>query len=226
MVSMLCEQFRIKVLKFANLLPQYGLVWMAGGTVIARDSETGFIVVTPSGLPYKNLHPEDMIVTDLDCHIIEGKYRPSVATNLWSAILKKRTDLNAVIHTHSPYATAFALTNQPIPVITETMADWFGKPVPVSPYKHLEDNDFVQAPLDVLGDGYAVLMGQHGVITVGDSLESALERAVTLEEAARTYSIAKTIGTPMIFTPQMASRSFEYYHHRYGQQKPFHESLG
>ena len=216
---MILEELRIHVLQTALLLPKYNLVWLAGGTVCARDPETGYVVVTPSGLNYERLTPDDMIVTDMDMTLVEGKYRPSVALNLWIGFMRTRTELNAVVHTHSPYATAFSVAYQPIPVITETMADWFGQPVPVTRYLNVEDPEFPTLPIEVMGNGYAVLLGNHGPITVGKTLEHALERAVTLEEAARTYSITRTIGAPVTLTDEQARASFDYYHNRYGQKK-------
>jgi ribulose-5-phosphate 4-epimerase/fuculose-1-phosphate aldolase len=127
-------------------------------------------------------------------------------------------EIYAVVHTHSPYATAFSVVHESIPVITETMADWFGQPVPVTRYLGVEESEFWTLPIEVMGGGYAVLLGNHGPITVGKSLQHALERAVTLEEAARTYSIAKTIGTPRTVTEEQARASFDYYHNRYGQK--------
>jgi len=192
---------------------------MAGGTVCARDPQTGYVVVTPSGLDYERLTPDDMTVTDMEMNLVEGKFRPSVALNLWIGFMRARTELNAVVHTHSPYATAFSVAYQPIPVITETMADWFGKPVQVTRYLSVEDPEFPTLPVKVMGNGYAVLLGNHGPITVGKTLEHALERAVTLEEAARTYSIARTINVPATLTEEQARASFDYYHNRYGQKK-------
>jgi Ribulose-5-phosphate 4-epimerase and related epimerases and aldolases len=216
---MILEELRAHVLQAALLLPKYGLVWMAGGTVCARDPQTGYVVVTPSGLDYERLTPDDMIVTDMDMNLIEGKYRPSVALNLWTNFMSARPELNAVVHTHSPYATAFSVAYEPIPVITETMADWFGQPVQVTRYLSVEDPGFPTLPVEVMGNGYAVLLGNHGPITVGKTLAHALERAVTLEEAARTYSIARTIGVPMLLTEEQSRASFDYYHNRYGQKK-------
>ena len=216
---MILEELRAHVLQTARLLPKYNLVWMAGGTVCARDPQTGYVVVTPSGLDYERLTPDDMTVTDMDMNLVEGKFRPSVALNLWIGFMRARTELNAVVHTHSPYATAFSVAYQPIPVITETMADWFGQPVQVTRYLSVEDPEFPTLPVEVMGNGYAVLLGNHGPITVGKTLEHALERAVTLEEAARTYSIARTIGAPVTLTEEQARASFDYYHNRYGQKK-------
>jgi ribulose-5-phosphate 4-epimerase/fuculose-1-phosphate aldolase len=216
---MLLEKLRAKVLHTALLLPKYGLVWMAGGTVCARDPETNHVVVTPSGLDYERLTPADMVVTDMEMNPREGNFRPSVALELWIGFMRARPELKAVVHTHSPHATAFSVVHQPIPVITETMADWFGGPVPVTRYLSVEDPDFPTLPVEIMGGGYAVLLGNHGPITVGSTLEHALERAVTLEEAARTYSIARTIGEPFTLTDDQSRASFDYYHHRYGQKK-------
>ncbi len=215
---MILEELRFSVLETANLLPKYGLVWMAGGTVCARDPQSGYVVVTPSGMPYEKLTPEDMIVTDMEMRVVDGKHRPSVALNLWTAFLQARPELHGLVHTHSPHATAFSVANQPIPVVTETMADWFGEPVPVTPYLSVEDSQFATLPVQVMGSGFAVLLGQHGVITLGKNLAHALERAVTLEEAAHTYCIAQGIGTPLVFTEEQARSSFDYYHNRYGQR--------
>ena len=215
---MILAELRRKVLDTAKLLPKYGLVWMAGGTVCARDPETGYVIVTPSGMPYDELVPSDMTVTDIKMNLIEGKYRPSVALNLWTGFLSSRPDIHAIVHTHSPYATAFSVINESIPIITETMADWFGQPIPVAPYLSVEDERFASMPIEVMGDGFGLLLGQHGPITLGVTLEQALERAVTLEEAAHTYAIAKTVGTPLVFTEQTARSSFDYYHNRYGQR--------
>jgi L-ribulose-5-phosphate 4-epimerase len=215
---MLCESLRKEVLTTALQLPKYNLVWMSGGTVCARDPETGFVVVTPSGLPYTELTPEDMCVTDLNNQPIEGKFRPSVAQDLWLGIFRARPDLNGLVHSHSPYATAFSVINQSIPIITETQADWFNQPIPIVPYQHLEDDGFFTNPIKALADGFAVLLGNHGTITLGKNLAQALERAVTLEEAAFTFAIANSIGVPTLLTREQTIRSFDYYHNRYGQK--------
>ena len=217
---MILEELRAQVLQTALLLPKYNLVWMAGGTVCARDPQTGYVVVTPSGLDYERLTPDDVTVTDMDMNLIEGRFRPSVALNLWIGFMRARpNEIFAVVHTHSPHATAFSVAHQPIPVITETMADWFGQPVLVTRYLSVEDPEFPTLPVEAMGNGYAILLGNHGPITVGKTLEHALERAVTLEEAARTYSIACTIGQPVTLTEEQATASFDYYHNRYGQKK-------
>lgn len=215
---MLLESLRGEVLEAALSLRKFGLVWMAGGTICARDPETGLVAVTPSSLDYESLAPADMIVVDMEMKAVDGRYRPSVATNLWTAILRARPDVHAIVHSHSPYATAFSVAGREIPMITETQADWFGQPVRVARYAHIEDDHFVTAPVDALGDGFGVLLGQHGPITVGENLHHALERAVTLEEAAKTYIAAAAFGPVPELTLEQSKRSFDYYQNRYGQR--------
>ena len=216
---MLHSSLRQEVLDTAIALKDYGLVWMAGGTVCAREPESGLIIVTPSGLDYSHLTAGDMIVTDLEMNVLEGPYRPSVALNLWTAILRARPELHAIVHTHSTHAAAFSVADQAIPMVTETMADWFGGSIPVAPYLHVEDPDFASKPVEVLGDGFAVLLGRHGPITVGVTLHEALERAVTLEEGAKINFVARVLGQPQVFSEAEARSSFEYYTQRYGQPK-------
>ncbi|NMC29996.1 MAG: hypothetical protein GYA45_08005 [Pelolinea sp.] len=213
------EQLRSEVLQTALDLAKFGLVWMAGGTACARDPHSGLVVMTPSGLAYDTLQPEDMVLLNLQGEVVEGHYKPSCASELWLRFFRRRPDLNALVHTHSCYATAFSVANQPIPMITETQADWFGMPIPVAAYAHVEDEAFLTAPVEALGSGFGVLLGRHGVLTFGKNLHDALERALTLEEAAKTYAVAKVIGVPELFSEEEAQRSFDFYHHRYGQPK-------
>lgn len=216
---MLLANLRHDVLETALSLSKYGLVWMAGGTVCARDPESGYVVVTPSGLDYAKLGASDMIVSDLEMNVIDGGYRPSVALNLWTGILRARPEIHAIVHTHSTHATAFSVTGQPLPMVTETMADWFGGSIQVAPYLHVEDPEFATKPVEVLGDSFAVLLGRHGPITIGTNLHEALERAVTLEEGAKIYFAARVIGEPQLFSEDEALMSYEYYSQRYGQPK-------
>ncbi|MGV8025166.1 MAG: class II aldolase/adducin family protein [Anaerolineaceae bacterium] len=213
------EQLRSEVLETARDLAKFGLVWMAGGTACARDPESGLVAMTPSGLAYDGLHAEDIVLLNLQGEVVEGHYKPSCASELWLRFFRKRADINAIVHTHSCYATAFSVANQPIPIITETQADWFGTPIPVAAYAHVEDEAFLTGPVDALGSGFGVLLGRHGVLTFGKNLHDALERALTLEEAAKTYSMARVIGTPELFSDIEARRSFDFYHNRYGQKR-------
>ena len=95
-------------------LPKNDLVRWTGGNISARDPESGLVVIKPSGVRYEKLRPEDHVVVDMDGHIVEGKLKPSSDTASHLHIYRHRSDVNGIVHTHSPYATAFAALGKPI----------------------------------------------------------------------------------------------------------------
>jgi L-ribulose-5-phosphate 4-epimerase len=124
------EELKAQVWKLHLELPRNNLVAWTGGNVSARDPETGLVVIKPSGVLYDELRPEDHVVVDLDGDVVEGKLKPSSDTASHLYIYRHRSDLNGIVHTHSPYATAFAALGRPIPVYLTAIADEFGAPIP------------------------------------------------------------------------------------------------
>ena len=112
-------------------LPKNNLVMWTGGNVSARDPDTGYVAIKPSGVRYEALRPEHMVIVDLDGQIIEGDLKPSSDTATHLYIYRHRPDLNGVVHTHSPYATAFAAVGKPIPPVLTAICDEFGGPIPI-----------------------------------------------------------------------------------------------
>ncbi len=128
------ENLKKDVLEAALNLVKYELVTLTGGNVSARDPETGYIVVTPSGMDYELLSPDDMVVVDIDNVKIEGEYKQSVDTPDLLYIYRHLPEVNSIIHTHSTYAQSFAILNEEIPCATTTLANEVGGSVPVAPY--------------------------------------------------------------------------------------------
>ena len=110
-------------------LPKNNLVAWTSGNVSARDPETGYVVIKPSGVRYEHLRPEHMVITDLDGQIVEGHLKPSSDTASHLYIYRRRPEVGGIVHTHSPYATAFAAVKRPIPVYLTAQADEFGGPI-------------------------------------------------------------------------------------------------
>src|SRR5689334_1863391 len=109
---MLLEQLRKEVLEAALGLVKYNLVTLTGGNVSGRDKETGYIAITPSGMDYFIMTPEDVVIIDIDGNKIEGKWKQSVDTPDHLYIYKHKPEVNSIIHTHSTYASCFAVLNQ------------------------------------------------------------------------------------------------------------------
>ena len=147
---------------------------------------TGEILVTPSGMMYEKMVEDDMIVMDIDGNVIEGTRKPSSDTPAILHIFRERPDINAVIHTHQPYATAVSL----IPGLTEFRVCIPHWPMPPAatcrshPYSAAGSIDMGIDTVKYVGNGHAVILSQHGVMTVGKDLNQALYAAVYLEEAA------------------------------------------
>jgi len=211
------ERLKEKVYRLHLELPQNHLVVWTGGNVSARDPESGLVVIKPSGIPYKELCPEHHVVVDLQGDVIEGTLKPSSDTASHLYIYRHRSDVNGVVHTHSPYATAFAALGQPIPVYLTGMADEFGGPIPCAGFALIGDEEIGRQVIEHIGSSPAVLLKQHGVFTVGPTVEAAVKAAVMAEDIARTVWIALQLGQPEEIPPEDVAKLHHRYTHVYGQ---------
>lgn len=211
------EELKSMVCRYNKLLPQHGLVTMTSGNVSGRDSETGLIVIKPSGVSFEDLQPEDMSVLDIDGNIIEGKYKPSVdaATHLY--VYKHMPHVGSLIHTHSNYATAFAALGKPIPCYLTAMADEFGGAVPVSAYARIGEEEIGKEIVAKIGTCPAILMKNHGVFTIGQTVPAAFKAAVMVEDIAKTCHLALQIGQPDEIPAEEVERAHQCYKRKYGQ---------
>ena len=117
----------------ANLeLVKRGVVIYTWGNVSGIDRDTRLVVIKPSGLPYEGMQPEDMVVVDLEGHVVEGHLRPSSDTPTHLSLYKAFPEIGGVVHTHSTHAVAFAQAGRDIPALGTTHADYFYGPVPIS----------------------------------------------------------------------------------------------
>src|SRR5512136_2761397 len=156
------ETLRNQVWKLNLALPQNGLVAWTSGNVSARDPETGSVVIKPSGVRYEDLRPEHLVVVDLAGRPIAGDLQPSSDTASHLYIYRQRADVNGVVHTHSPYATAFAAVGQPIPVYLTAHGDEFGGPIPCGGFALIGSEQIGQVVVESIGSSPAVLLKNHG----------------------------------------------------------------
>ena len=137
---------------------------------------------------------DDMMVIDLDGNILEGRHRPSSEWKLHAAIYRAFDRAGAVVHTHSPYATAFAINHLPIPVVLYEIAWFLGGDIPVAEGALPGSPQVGENCVKVLGERNGCLMGNHGAVALGEDLAQAYTRAVYIEDAAKAYSLALTHG--------------------------------
>ena len=211
------EAIRQELVKLHLELPKNNLVTWTSGNVSIRDKETGLVVIKPSGVSYEDLKAEDFVVLDLDGNIVEGNLKPSSDTASHLYIYRHRPDVFGVVHTHSPYATAFAAVGKPIPVYLTAQADEFGGPIPCGPFALIGGEQIGQVVVEHIGKSAAILLKNHGVFTVGPSGKAAVKAAVMVEDIARTIWIAKQLGEPDEIPAEMVEKLHYRYTHEYGQ---------
>jgi L-ribulose-5-phosphate 4-epimerase len=211
------EKLKEQLVELHLELPKNHLVVWTGGNVSARDVESGFVVIKASGIRYEEMRPDHMVVLDSKGKIVEGNFKPSSDTASHLYIYDHRADVGGIVHTHSPYATAFAAVNKPVPVVLTAIADEFGGPIPCGGFALIGDDAIGKVVLESIGESPAVLLKNHGVFTIGKDAGSAVKAAVMTEENAKTVWLAMQIGTPQEIPPEDVEKLHHRYTHAYGQ---------
>ena len=191
---------------------------MHAGNASGIDRRRGWVVIKPSGMDYDKLRPADMAVTDLEGRKLRGKWSPSVDLPHHLYLYRHCPEIGGVIHTHSNYATGFALLERPIPVYLTAIADEFGAEVPCAPYVDNVGDHIGEAILKYKGKAPALLLGHHGVFTWGPTPRDALKAAVMLEDVAKTCYLALLLGEPEPLPPEEINKWYTRYHTTYGQK--------
>jgi L-ribulose-5-phosphate 4-epimerase len=190
------EAARAQVAALHAELPRHGLVAWTSGNVSARIPGHDLFVIKPSGVRYESLTAESMIVCDLEGVVVLGDLRPSSDTAAHAYVYRHLPSVGGVVHTHSPYATAWAAAGQPIPCVITAMADEFGGEIPLGPFALIGDDSIGAGIVATLGGhrSPAVLMRNHGVFTIGPDATAAVKAAVMCEDVARTVHLARQLG--------------------------------
>ncbi|MCJ7501562.1 MAG: L-ribulose-5-phosphate 4-epimerase [Acidobacteriia bacterium] len=213
------EQLRREVWETNLGIFRAGLVTMHAGNASGIDRKRGLVIIKPSGMDYDKLRPADMVVVDLEGRKLKGKWKPSVDLPHHLYLYQHRAEIGGVIHTHSNYATAFALLGRSIPVYLTAIADEFGAEVPCAPYVDNIGDHIGETILQHMGKAPAILLAQHGVFTWGATPRAALKSAVMLEDIAKTSFLALLVGAPKPLPPEEVQKWYNRYHSTYGQEK-------
>ena len=213
-------ELRAYVAELHAELPRNELVVWTAGNVSARVPGQDLLVIKPSGVRYDEITPDNMVVTDLDGKLVEGDYSPSSDTAAHAYVYRHVPEVNGQVHTHSPYATAWAARAEPIPCVLTMIADEFGGEIPVGPFALIGDDSIGRGIVDTLADhrSPAVLMRNHGVFTVGRDARAAVKAAVMCEDVARTVHIARQLGDPQPIDQRDIDALYARYQHAYGQE--------
>lgn len=214
---MLLEQEREAIVTFGRKLITSQLTTGSGGNLSVINREANLIAIKPSGVDYYEMQPQDVVVMTPEGRIVEGDKKPSSEVNFHLGLLHARPEINAVVHTHSVYATTIACLNWELPAV-HYLVGFSGNKVPLAPYATFGTQALADHIVAAIGPYNACLMANHGLVTVGPNLATAFAAAEEIELVARIFYQARCIGTPVILSDEEMAVVGEKFK-TYGQKK-------
>jgi L-ribulose-5-phosphate 4-epimerase len=201
-------------------LTRYRLVTWTAGNVSERVPGEDLFVIKGSGVSYDELTWEGITVCTLDGEVVDGERAPSSDTAAHAYVYRHMPQVNGQVHTHSPYAAAWAARGEPVPCVLTAMADEFGGPIPVGPFALIGDDSIGKGVVETLSGSRspAVLMQNHGVFTIGPSARAAVKAAVMTEDVARTVHLSRQLGEPIPIAQDDIDSLHARYQNVYGQR--------
>lgn len=202
-------QAREQIVRKGVEMLEEGLTQRTSGNVSARIDDE-HIVISPSGVPYHDVNPSDVPVITIDNdQVSEGK-QPSSEAPMHTAVYRQRDDIDAIIHTHSPFATTFAALGKPL-LPSHYLIAFAGKKVDVAEYGTNGTEELAKKATAALGDRNAVLLRNHGVLAGGPTLESAHNVAARVEYCAQIHFQASLLGEPELVADDELDDLIEYF---------------
>jgi L-ribulose-5-phosphate 4-epimerase len=194
---------RLSVIEYARRAAELGLVPNTQGNVSARDPATNLIVITPHDLPYGTLTADDVVIVDVDGCKVAGAHDPSFETPVHCAVYRARPDVCAIVHTEPTYVNCLGAVGRAIEPVVVSLLVNLGGPIPVMPFMPSGTEAFGRTMLQVMQNGYGVVWANHGLLTVGRTVEEAFRRTVIVEHAAQIYHLALLHGQPTLVTHEL-----------------------
>ena len=193
------EGARTQIVEFGRRLVTAHLTTGTGGNLSYFDRKEGLVAIKPSGVDYFEMKPEDVALFEPDGTPVEVPKKPSSETAMHLEMYRRRDDINAVIHTHSVFATTIACMGWELPAV-HYLVGFSGYKVPLAKYATYGTEELARNTADGLGSFNAVLMANHGLLAVGSTMLGAFCTAEEIELVAQIYVRAKALGDPVILS--------------------------
>lgn len=191
------QKEREQVVEYGKKLVEAKLAVGTFGNISVYNPELNYMAISPSGVDYYELKPEDIVVLTPDGKVIDGKRKPSSEYDMHRIFYQKRPEINAVVHTHSTFATTLACLNWDIEPL-HYLIGYSGADVPCTEYVQFGTYELAESALTTMGDRYACLLGNHGLLACGGDIGYAFDVAQQIEFVAEVYYRAKVAGTPVL----------------------------
>lgn len=205
---MLMEKEREEIVEYGKKASKEGLVTGTAGNISIYDPEQGIMVIKPSGLGYFDTKPEDIVAMHLDGTIIESNRKPSSEWAMHAAFYTARSEARSVVHTHQPYCSTFACMRKPISAVHYVIASCGTDQVNCAEYATFGTPKLAKNAIQALGNGKAVLLANHGLITYGPSIQKAFSLANDLEYVAEIQWRCMAVGKPTILSKDEMNEVF------------------
>lgn len=218
---MLMEKAREELIKYGKKLVTAGLTKGTGGNLSVFDRENKMVAITPSGIDFFEIQPEDIVIIDLDGKILEGKRIPSSEWEMHLMQYRNRSDIDAIIHAHVLYTTVLACLRAELPA-THYMIAVAGPTVRCAEYATYGTHELAINAYKAMEGRKAVILANHGVLAGSNDLLNAFNIVEEIEYCSEIYVKAKSIGEPIVLPNEEMSLMAEKFK-TYGQKKSIRE---
>ena len=194
---------RKQIISIGKEMYENKLITGTMGNISARFPGEDKFFITPSGMDYRALEPEDIVLVNITTGTLEGKRKPSTELELHRQIYIARPDVGAIVHMHSDFATAFAVARIDLPPVTDLMAQILGGGIRVAEHALPSSPELARNAVKALGDLNGALLANHGSVGVGADLNKAFYAALTVENSAKLFILASIIGKPNFLSHEL-----------------------
>lgn len=196
------QEERKLIVEYCNKLIESGLTVGTGGNISIYNRELGYMAISPSGVKYHKMTPEDVVVMDLNSNVIEGDLKPSSEYEMHTVVYKNRDDVDSMIHTHALYATTISCLNESLPAVHYLLGFAGGKDIRCAEYATYGTKEIAENALKAMKGRNAVLLANHGINVVGKGIEKTFSITEQLEFCCRLYWQTKSMGNPKILSEE------------------------
>lgn len=212
------EVIRQEIIDMGVQMADSALVVGTWGNISARVPGENLVAITPSGVDYHKIAPQDIVILDMEGNIVDSDKKPSIESHLHLAIYNAREDVNAVIHTHSTYCTSMAIARKPIPAAAEDMVQIVGGDVRVSEYFLPGSIELANAAVRALEGRNACILANHGCLGAGKDLKETLKIVSVVEKSAQATIFANIMGGVVELDQKDVDFMRDFYLNKYGQR--------
>ncbi len=219
---MLLKKERELIVEYCKKLHKYDLTTGTSGNISILNKESNMIAISPSGIDYDTMQPKDVVIVDNKGKVIDGKLKPSSELALHLAFYNNKRGAVSVVHCHSLFASVLAAMNRPIEALHYVIGDAHTSEIPYVPYVTFGTQELADTTIDYCKESRACILGNHGQITYGRSVQDAFSLAINVEYLAKIQYYTMAVEKPKPLSPKQMEEVLKRFE-TYGQPSETYE---